>query len=374
VVGKYFAATIPFLLLAIWLIQRYYLRTSRQVRLLDIEAKSPLYTHFSETIAGISTVKAYRWQNRFQQTCDEHINNAQRPYYTLLSIQEWLACILDLVVAVMAVILVSITTFFSTKFTPAEIGVGLNLVLTFNSALAQAITSWTQLETSMGAVDRVQQFRDTTPSEHRPWGRPAPPHDWPNQGVILFDRVTACHGFASLFPASFQSRHGVFLVGSTDHITYSSNMPAALTNVSLTIKSNEKFAICGPSGSGKTSLILTLLQMIDVQSGSVSIDGIDLQSLQPSDVRSRINVIPQDPFFFPGTVRHNLSPTATTPDTMIESALQRVGLWEKISRNGGLGANLQPTSWSAGEKQLLALARSLASDSQIVILDEATSS
>lgn len=114
--------------------------------------------------------------------------------------------------------------------------------------------------------------------------------------------------------------------------------------------------------------------MIDVQSGSVSIDGIDLLSLQPGDVRSRINVIPQDPFFFPGTVRHNLSPTTTTSDTMIESALQKVGLWEKISHNGGLGANLQPTSWSAGEKQLLTLARSLASDSRIVVLDEATSS
>lgn len=203
-VGKYFAITIPFLLLIIWLIQRYYLRTSRQVRLLDIEAKSPVYTHFSETIAGISTIKAYRWQSRFQQTCYEHINNAQRPYYTLLSIQEWLAFILDLVVAVMAVVLISITTFFSAKFTPAEIGVGLNLVLTFNSALAQAITSWTQLETSMGAVDRVQRFRDTTSSEHRPWGRPGLPHDWPNQGVIIFDQVTACHGFGSLFPV--QSR------------------------------------------------------------------------------------------------------------------------------------------------------------------------
>jgi ABC-type multidrug transport system fused ATPase/permease subunit len=360
----------PFLSLVIWLIQRYYLRTSRQVRLLDIEVKSPVYTHFSETIAGISTIKAYRWQSRFQQICDEHINNAQRPYYTLLSIQGWLAFILDLVVAVMAVVLVSITTFFSAKFTPAEIGVGLNLVLTFNNALAQAITSWTQLETSMGAVDRVQRFRNTTSSEHRPWGRPAIPHDWPNQGVIVFDKVTACHRFVGLF--SVPSRRP--FASSTDHIIYSSNQPAALKNVNLTIKSNEKLAICGSSGSGKTSLILTLLQMIDVRSGSVSIDGIDLLSLQPGDVRSRINVIPQDPFFFPGTVKHNLSPSTTTSDPAIESALQKVGLWEKVSRSGGLGANLQPTSWSAGEKQLLALARSLASDSRIAVLDEATSS
>ncbi|KAJ6072100.1 hypothetical protein N7499_010114 [Penicillium canescens] len=296
---------------------------------------------------GISTIKAYRWQGQFQKTCDEHINTSQRPYYSLLSIQKWLAFVLDLVVAVMAVVLVSIATFFNDKFSPAEIGVGLNLVLTLNDALTQAISSWTQLETSMGAVKRVQQFQDTTPSEHRPWVVTPSLHNWPSRGVIVFDQVTAFYGW---------------------------NKPPALANINLTIKSKEKLAICGSSGSGKTSLVLALLQMIDVRSGNVSIDGCDLSSLQPSDVRSRINAIPQDPFFVPGTVRFNLSPAMIARDSLIEPALHKVGLWEKISRNGGLDADLQPANWSAGERQLLALARSLTSASPILILDEATSS
>jgi ATP-binding cassette subfamily C (CFTR/MRP) protein 1 len=371
VVGKYFAITMPFLLLVIWFIQRYYLRTSRQVRLLDIEAKSPLYTHFCETIAGISTIKAYGWQSQFQQTCDEHVNTSQRPYYTLLSIQKWLAFVLDLVVAVMAVVLVSIATFFNNKFSPAEIGVGLNLVLTFNDALAQAISSWTQLETSMGAVKRVQQFQDTTPSEKRPWVLTPSLHDWPNRGDIVFDHATAFYRFGGLFPLPTSK---ISVDSTNSYITYSSNKPPALENVNLTIKSKEKLAICGSSGSGKTSLVLALLQMIDVRSGSVTIDGRDLSSLQPSDVRSRINVIPQDPFFFPGTVGFNLNPTKVLRDNVIESALRKVGLWEKISLNGGLDADLQTANWSAGERQLLALARSLTSASPIVILDEATSS
>lgn len=203
VVGKYFALAMPLLLVVIWFTQRYYLRTSRQVRLLEIEAKSPLYTHFTETIAGISTIKAYHWQSQFQQTCDKHINNSQRTYYLLLSIQQWLAFILDLLVAVMAVVIVSITTCLHDKFSPGEIGVALNLVLTFNDALAQAITSWTQVETSIGAVTRVQRFRDTTPTEQRQGATDTlqSVHDWPCRGAVVFHQVTASYRFASPSPA-----------------------------------------------------------------------------------------------------------------------------------------------------------------------------
>lgn len=191
------------LLIVIWFVQRYYLRTSTQVRLLEIEAKSPLYTHFTETIAGISTIKAYHWQSQFQQTCDEHIKNSQRTYYMLLSLQQWLAFVLDLLVALMAVVIVVITTCLHGKFSPGEIGVALNLVLTFNDALAQAITSWTQVETSIGAVTRVQHFRSTTPTEHRQGATETllSVHDWPSQGAVVFHQVTACYRFVSPSPA-----------------------------------------------------------------------------------------------------------------------------------------------------------------------------
>ena len=290
----------------------------------------------------------------------------------LLSIQQWLSFVLDLLVALIAVVIVVITTCLHHKFNPGEIGVALNLVLTFNDALAQAITSWTQVETSIGAVTRVQQFQDTTPTEHRQGVTEVPQsvHGWPSRGAVVFHQVTACYRFASPYPA-YPHR---LSINSTNKTICSLNTPAALTNVDLTIKPGEKLAICGPSGSGKTSLILALLQMIDVRSGSISIDGHELQSLQPYDIRSRINVVPQDPFFIPGAIKYNLDPTETISDMLIETALRKVGLWEKISYGGGLSADLQSTGWSAGEKQLFALARALTKDSQIVILDEVTSS
>lgn len=123
----------------------------------------------------------------------------------------------------------------------------------------------------------------------------------------------------------------------------------ALKNLSLNISAGEKIAVCGSSGSGKASLIMVLLQMIEIQGGRVSIDGRDLASLEPSDIRLRLNIIPQDPFFIPGTMRLNLETRKRVSDENIESAIRKVGLWDRISGNGGLDMDLKASDWSVGE-------------------------
>ncbi|GMG15993.1 unnamed protein product [Aspergillus oryzae] len=244
------------------------------------------------------------------------------------NVQQWLTIVLDLVLAGMAVILVAITTSLRDKFTPGEVGVALNLVLTFNQSLVQTINSWTQLEISIGAVSRVQQFAKT-PSERRTSAaNAAASHGWPRE---------------------------------------------VLRNVSLNIKAGQKIAICGASGSGKTSLFMAILQMIDIQCGSILVDGTCLSDLDPEVVRSRVNVIPQEPFFLPETVRYNLDPHAKVTDDRLELAIQKVGLWDRVSGNGGLNMQLNPSTWSSGERQLLALARALVRDSPLLLLDEAAS-
>ncbi|KAI8304258.1 ABC transporter atnG [Colletotrichum sp. SAR11_59] len=306
---------------------RYYLRTSRQVRLLDIEAKAPMYTHFLETLKGVATIRAYGWESNFEAQASALLNRSQKPHYMLACIQQWLSLVLDLVVGALALIVVAMATSLTDKFTPGAVGVAMVLVLGFNSDLAVTIKNWTALETSIGAVSRIREFANETPSEERELGsNGAPPAGWPLKGAIKFENVTA---------------------------RYTADAAATLKSLSLDISPGQRIA---------------------VTDGRIFIDGIDLSTLERSAVRSHVNVIPQEPFFMPGTVRFNLDPHSRASSEGIKTALDKVGLLSRVGMAGGLDAELEANGFSVGERQLLALARAIISNSQILVLDEATSS
>jgi ATP-binding cassette, subfamily C (CFTR/MRP), member 1 len=192
VIGKYLAATIPVLAITLFFVQSYYLRTSRQVRLIDIEVKAPLYKHFIETSHGVSTIRALGWRDEFHERLAEALDQAQRPFYMLFCIQQWLQLVLDLIIAALAVILISIATAVTGSLSPGALGVALIIVLQFNSGLSQTIQAWTKLETSIGAVARVQQFVQETPAE--PAGIVTPAAGWPSRGCIHFHNAVATYG------------------------------------------------------------------------------------------------------------------------------------------------------------------------------------
>ncbi|KAF7595475.1 hypothetical protein BBP40_005811 [Aspergillus hancockii] len=344
--SKWAALACPAILAILYLLQNFYLRTSRQLRLLDLETKSPLYSHIMELLEGLVTVRAFHWQDYMRSQNDIYLDDSQRPFYLLYSIQRWLNLVLDLVVAALATIVMALATQIPGTSAGA-LGLSLVNILSFSENLASVVRSWTQLETSLGAVARVKSFESNTPSEHLPPEKLSTSDQWPSQGAIIIRDLSA---------------------------SYRLGTPPALKDISLAIRPGEKIGICGRTGSGKSSFILTLLRLAEIEHGEIIIDDISINSVPRDVIRRAIATIPQDPAILPCTVRVNLDPVKEHPDDALVQALEEVGIWGALLPQKGLDTNLQTSPLSRGQEQLLCLARAMLRQSRIVILDEVTAS
>ena len=191
-VGSYYAAvSFPFLVAALYLIQRFYLRTSRQIRFMDLEAKSPLYSQFSETLNGLITLRAFGWQRALEKQHHQLLDRSQQPYYLLYAVQRWLTLVLDMFVAGVAFMLIILVVELRGTLSSGFIGVALVNVILFSQTLKMFLTFWTTLETHIGAIARIKSFTASAVSEHLPQEKEIPPPSWPSSGAIQFDTVSA---------------------------------------------------------------------------------------------------------------------------------------------------------------------------------------
>jgi len=344
-VGSIYAAvSFPVVLLALYTVQWFYLRTSRQLRLLDIEAKAPLYTLFEESLSGLSTIRAFGWQQTLEGKNRALLDRSQRPFYLLFAVQRWLTLVLDLIVAAVAVLLVVLVVQLRGTVNAGGVGLALLGVIQFSQNIKLLVTYWTMLETHIGSVARIRSFTETTASEDQPREKYLPPPEWPATGAIEIKNLTASYG---------------------------SNL--VLKDLSLSIAAGDKIGICGRTGSGKTSLLMTLFRLVDLQSGSIFVDGIDIATVPRQQVRRRLSGVPQQPFLLKGSVRLNADPMGQADDKAILHALECAQLSRLVYDKGGLDADIDTLNLSSGQRQLLGLARALLRPSSILILDEATS-
>lgn len=346
--ASYFIATMPAVLLALWILQKFYLRTSRQIRLLDLEAKSPLYAHFLESLSGLITIRAFGWTKHFEEKNAALLDASQKPYYLMYCIQRWLALVLDLITTTMAIILMVLVVQLRDKISPGHVGLALLNVMSFSEVLADIIKNWTNLETSLGAIARIRDFAAETANENGEGENQPVPEKWPAHGTIEFKNLSA---------------------------SYTTGSNSVIRDLNMSIKAGEKIGICGRSGSGKSSLITTLFRMLEITpESSITIDGVDLTTLPRQSVRAHLNAIPQEPFFLKGTVRSNADPYSLYTDPEIIAAITRVRLWPIVESKGGLDAKLDLDFFSHGQRQLFCLARGILRKSKVVVLDEVTSS
>ncbi|KAJ9142479.1 Multidrug resistance-associated protein 1 [Pleurostoma richardsiae] len=349
--SPYLAISYPFLAVVLWCIQKFYLRTSRQLRLLDLEAKSPLYTHYLDTIKGVATFRAFGWVRDGILLNNSQLDNSQRPAYLLAMIQRWLGFTLDVVVCILAVIVVALST--QMRSTTGFTGASLVTLMSFGSSVANIIRSYTMLETSLGAISRLKSFSEKTKPETLPGEDFVPPATWPQNGSIDIKGVSASY-------SELSDDSDVGPSGST-----TPNSPnLALRDLNITILPGEKVAICGRSGSGKSSTILLLLRLLDPIPSTyenVTIDGEPLHRIDRAVLRQRIIAVPQEAVFLPdGTsFRANLDPFGTATAADCRAALDAVGLSLLVDSHGGLDTGMSAEALSQGQKQLFSLARAL---------------
>jgi ABC-type multidrug transport system, ATPase and permease components len=190
--SKYVAAAVPALIGLLYLVQKYYLKTSRQLRILEIQARAPLLTHFMETLQGLSSVRAFGWRRSYAIRNDRLLGTAQQSLYLLYCAQLWLTLTLDMIVAFLAITLVSVAV-TTRSSTGASIGLALVNVVAFGANLKGLVYNWTALEIAMGATARIQDFTSNTPREDQPEASEPPPLNWPDQGLIRFHDVSAAY-------------------------------------------------------------------------------------------------------------------------------------------------------------------------------------
>lgn len=194
------AVSLPACAAVLYGVQRVYLRSSRQLRFLELEARAGVFAAFLESVEGLETVRAFGWVPAVVGQNGARVETAQRPEYLLLCLQRWLGVVLDLVAASLATAVVGLAVAMRGRVTGAQIGVALNVMLVVNGTLLKLVRAWTTLEISLGAVARLKMLETSVLPEDGEGEDCEVPPCWPEQGRVEFRGVTAAYRY--VFPFS----------------------------------------------------------------------------------------------------------------------------------------------------------------------------
>uniref|UniRef100_A0A5S6Q235 ABC-type glutathione-S-conjugate transporter n=1 Tax=Trichuris muris TaxID=70415 RepID=A0A5S6Q235_TRIMR len=332
-----------------WLLQRFYVATSRQLQRMEAVSRSPIYSLFQEVVQGITSVRAYRGQAWFRKKFDLLIDENQMNYYPKIISNRWLAVRIEFISTVM-VFCASIFAVYNRDtnvMSAGMVGLSVTYSMTITQALNWVMEITSYVETNIVSVERIDEYLQL--KHEAAWKTDhQPPPDWPSQGNVVFNKYST---------------------------RYRPGLDLALKDISFIVNTHEKVGIVGRTGAGKSSITLALFRIVEPADGTIYIDGVNIRELGLHDLRSRISIIPQDPVLFFGTIRMNIDPPEEKTDDEIWLALEQANLKpfvsslpEKLDYNISEGGE----NLSLGQRQMICLARALLRKSRILVLDEAT--
>ena len=353
---NYFAIALGPLLVMFVLSANYYRSSAREVKRIEALKRSFVFARFNEGISGVASIRAYGLQEQFVTDMRKTVDDMNSAYYLTFSNQRWLSLRLDAIgnglVFVTGILVV--TSRFNVS--PSISGLVLSYILSIVQMMQFSVRQLSEVENAMNSTERIYYY-GTALEEEAPLQLDPVPAEWPQKGQIEFNNV---------------------------EMRYRSGLPLVLQGFNIKVAGGDRIGIVGPTGAGKSSIMSTLFRLVELSGGNIAIDGVDIARVGLQDLRSRLAIIPQDPTLFKGTIRSNLDPFNQHTDLELWSALRQADL---VSQDANMDDDSNTSrihldgaveeeglNYSLGQRQLMALARALVRNCQIIVCDEATSS
>ncbi|KAL4079580.1 hypothetical protein J3A83DRAFT_4368342 [Scleroderma citrinum] len=340
-------------------VAKVYGQTARDMRRLDSVTRSPLYSIYGETVAGVTILRAFGASSKFLRDMIRCVDTNSNPYYWMWGVNRWLSTRFNLLSSA----LIGLTGFVavsSPSISAALAGFALAFASNITHNLLLLVRRFVGLEQSMVALERVKEYSELQ-REPPEFVEPRPSPSWPDKGHIKCNDLV---------------------------IRYAPDLPDVLHRINFEILPGEKVGILGRTGSGKSTLALSFFRFVEATEGNIIVDDVDISKIGLTDLRGRLTIIPQDPTILSGTLRSTLDVFNEYEDAEIFEALRRVHLIpsEDIPEevpdtiNANVFRNLDSAvseggeNFSTGEKQLLCMARAILKRSKVLVMDEATAS
>uniref|UniRef100_W5MTQ4 Multidrug resistance-associated protein 1-like n=1 Tax=Lepisosteus oculatus TaxID=7918 RepID=W5MTQ4_LEPOC len=330
-------------------VQRYYIASSRQIRRLDGASRSPIISHFTETVLGVTTIRAFGYQGRFINQNRQTINENLLCYYNNVISNRWLAMRLDFVGNLMVFFAALFMVQSRNNMDAATVGLVLSYALNVTATLNFWVRKACEIETNAVAIERVCEYEEM--EKEAPWILPnRPPQKWPEQGIVQF--------------VNYEAR-------------YRKDLQPTLRDVTFQTFMREKVGIVGRTGAGKSTLSSCLFRIIEGCKGMILIDEVDIASIGLHDLRGKLNIIPQTHCLLVCTMAFNIFVNSHFSDMTLWDILLLINiinylfyLISCIKKD----VQSRDTNYSVGQRQLVCLARALLRKSKLLVLDEATAS
>jgi ATP-binding cassette subfamily B protein len=338
---------IPLIVLPLMAFGRWVRRLSRNAQ--DTLADASAYA--SELVGAIRTVQAYTGERLANARFGGEVEQAYEAARSSSRARAVLTAIVIFIVftSVVVILWIGSNDVEAGLISPGRLGQFVLYTAFAAAGLGQLSEVWGEVSAASGAAERLFEILRVKSEIAAPVSPVALPE--PARGDISFDNV---------------------------RFAYPTRPKAlAVDGVSFSVRAGEKVAIVGPSGAGKSTLFHLLLRFYDPASGAISLDGVPIPSADPTDVRRRIALVPQDPVVFAASARDNIRfgrPDASDAD--VERAADLAHASEFLRRlPGGLDTPLgeRGVTLSGGQRQRIAIARAILRDAPLLLLDEATS-